>query len=43
MFEELAALECTGIWDIDPLPSHRVLITCKWVFKVTTKSNGSIE
>jgi len=28
--------------DIVPLPSHAVPITCKWVFKVKTKSDGSI-
>jgi hypothetical protein len=43
MIDELAALERTGTWDIVPLPSHVVLITCKWVFKVKTKSDGSIE
>jgi hypothetical protein len=34
MIDELAALERTGTWDIVPLPSHVVPITCKWVFKV---------
>ena len=43
MSEELAALERTGTWDIVPLPPHTVPITCKWVFKVKTKSDGSIE
>jgi hypothetical protein len=43
MTEELAALDCIGTWDIVPLPSHAVPITCKWVFKVKTKSDGSIE
>lgn len=43
MSEELAALERTGTWDIVPLPSHIVPITCKWVFKFKTKSDGSIE
>jgi hypothetical protein len=43
MANELAALKCTGTWDIVPLPSHAVPITCKWVFKVKTKSDGSIE
>jgi len=43
MSEELAALERTSTWDIVPLPSHTVPITCKWVFKVKTKSDGSIE
>jgi hypothetical protein len=43
MIDELTALERTGTWDIVPLPSHVVPITCKWVFKVKTKSDGSIE
>ena len=38
MSEELA-----GTWDIVPLPSHAVPITCKWVFKIMTKSDASIE
>jgi hypothetical protein len=42
MAEELAAFDRTGTWDIVPLPSHAVPITCKWVFKVKTKSDGSI-
>jgi hypothetical protein len=43
MFEELAALDRQGTWDLVPLPSHMVPITSKWVFKVKAKSNGSLE
>ena len=43
MSEELAALERTGTWDLVPLPPRSVPITCKWVYKVKTKSNGSVE
>ncbi len=43
MTEELAALERTRTWDIVPLPCHAIPITCKWVFKVKTRSDGSIE
>src|SRR6185369_8039605 len=43
MSEELAALDRTCTWDLVPLPSHAVPITCKWVFKIKTKSDGSIE
>ena len=43
MSEELAALDRTGTWEIVPLPSHVVPITCKWVFKINTKSDGSLE
>jgi len=43
MSEELAALDRTGTWEIVPLPSHAVPITCKWVFKIKTKSDGSLK
>jgi hypothetical protein len=43
MIDELSALERTSTWDIVSLPSQVVPITCKWVFKVKTKSDGSIE
>ncbi|WVZ85695.1 hypothetical protein U9M48_032590 [Paspalum notatum var. saurae] len=43
MFEELAALDRTGTWDLVPLSSQIVPITSKWVFKIKTKSDGSIE
>nr|CCI55442.1 PH01B031C15.25 [Phyllostachys edulis] len=33
--------ECT--WDLVPLLAHAVPIACKWVFKVKTKSDGSVE
>jgi len=41
--EELAALERTSTWDLVPLPLGAVPITCKWVYKVKTRSDGSIE
>ncbi|WVZ92005.1 hypothetical protein U9M48_038104 [Paspalum notatum var. saurae] len=41
--EELVALDRTGTWDLVPLPSQVVPITSKWVFKIKTKSDGSIE
>jgi len=43
MSEELAALDRTGTWEIVPLPANVVPITCKWVFKIKTKSDGSIQ
>ena len=43
MSEELAALDRTGTWDLVPLPPHAIPITCKWVFKIKTKLDGSIE
>ncbi|WVZ63910.1 LOW QUALITY PROTEIN: hypothetical protein U9M48_013504 [Paspalum notatum var. saurae] len=41
--DELAALDRIGTWDLVPLPSQIVPITSKWVFKIKTKSDGSIE
>lgn len=43
MSEELVALDRIGTWDLVPLPSHAVPITAKWVFKIKTKSDGSLE
>jgi hypothetical protein len=43
MSEELAALDRQGTWDLVPFPSHVVPITSKWVYKIKTKSDGSIE
>ena len=43
MAKELAALERTGTWDLVSLPPSVRPITCKWVYKVKTRSNGSLE
>ena len=43
MAEEIAALERTGTWDLVPIPAHVRPITCKWVYKVKTHSDGSLE
>jgi hypothetical protein len=43
MAEEIVALERTGAWELVPLPPRVRLITCKWVFKVKTHSNGTLE
>jgi hypothetical protein len=43
MAEEIAALERTGTWDLVPCPPHVRPITCKWVYKVKTRSDGSLE
>ncbi|WVZ83156.1 hypothetical protein U9M48_030329 [Paspalum notatum var. saurae] len=43
MAEEIAALERTGTWDLVPTPSHVHPITCRWVYKVKTRSDGSLE
>jgi hypothetical protein len=43
MSKEIAALERIGTWDLMPCPSHVCPITCKWVYKVKTCSDGSSE
>ena len=43
MHEELTALEHTGNWEIVPLLAHAVPITCKWVYKIKTRADGSVE
>jgi hypothetical protein len=43
MAEEIAALERTGTWDlVSPPPGVRPII-CKWVYKIKTRSDGSLE
>jgi hypothetical protein len=41
MAEEIAALERTGTWDLVPCPPCVCPITCKWVYEVETRSDGS--
>jgi hypothetical protein len=43
MAEEIAALERIDTWDLVPCPSCVRSITCKWVYKVKTRSDGSRE
>ena len=43
MSEEIAALERTGTWDLVPLPPQVTPITCNWVYKIKTRSDGSLE
>ena len=41
--EEIAALERIGTWDLVSLPRRVRPITCKWVYKIKTRSDGSLE
>ncbi|CAM8977287.1 unnamed protein product [Rhodiola kirilowii] len=43
MAEELTAFEQTGTWEVVSLPSHVPSITCKWIYIVKTRSDGSLE
>ncbi|CAM8988678.1 unnamed protein product [Rhodiola kirilowii] len=43
MAEEIAAFERTDTWDLVPLPAGVRPITCKWIYTVKTRSDGSLE
>jgi hypothetical protein len=43
MAKEIATLERTGMWDLVPCPPRVRLITCKWVYKIKARSDGSLE
>lgn len=43
MSEEMSALDKTGTWDLVYLPTGKKTIGCRWVYKIKTKSDGSIE
>lgn len=43
MNEELSALEENDTWDIVPLPSDKIAIGCKWLFKTKYNPDGSID
>ncbi|GKV41760.1 hypothetical protein SLEP1_g49252 [Rubroshorea leprosula] len=41
MQDELQALENSRTWDLVDLPAEKSLISCKWVYKIKTRSDGS--
>jgi hypothetical protein len=43
MKEELDALLKTGTWDLVDLPAGKSAIGCKWVYKIKTRSDGTID
>jgi len=43
MDEELSALHKTYTWDLVPLPPGKSVFGCRWVYKIKTNSDGSIE
>ena len=43
MDDELQALEQNHTWDLVDLPSGKNAMGCKWVYKIKTHSDGSIE
>jgi hypothetical protein len=43
MAEAIAALEWTDTWDLVPCPPRVHMITCKWVYIIKTRVDGSLE
>ena len=43
MKEELDALHKTGTWDLVDLLSRKSTIGCKWVYKIKTQSDGTVD
>jgi hypothetical protein len=43
MDAELKAFELNNTWVLVDLPPHKQSISCKWVYKIKYKSDGSIE
>ena len=43
MEDEFHALQKTHTWDFVPLPAGKSLISCKWIYKIKTTVDGSIE
>ena len=43
MKEELDALHKTRTWDLVDLPSEKSAIGCKWVYKIKTRSDGTVD
>ena len=37
------ALHKTGTWDLIDLPFGKSVICCKWVYKIKTRSDGTID
>ena len=43
MEEEINALNDNQTWDFVPKPDEVKPISCKWVYKVKTRPDGSVE
>ena len=43
MKEKLDALTKNHTWDLVTLPPGQSVVGCKWIYKIKTRSNGSIE
>ena len=43
MWSELQALQANGTWTLTSLPAGKTSISCRWVYKIKHRSDGSIE
>jgi hypothetical protein len=43
MNKELSALYKIDTWGLVPLPLGKSVVGCRWVYKIKTNSDGSIE
>ena len=43
MKEELDALSKNDTWDLVRLSFRKSVVGCKWIYKIKTRSDGSIE
>ena len=43
MKEELDALFKNHTWDLVTFPPGKSVVGCKWIYKIKTRSDGSIE
>lgn len=43
MITELNALERNNTWTIQELPAEQSVVTCKWLFKLKFKSDGTLD
>jgi hypothetical protein len=43
MDEELSVSHKIDTWDLVPLPLGKSVVGCRWVYKIKTNSDGSIE
>jgi len=43
MTSELKALQANGTWTLTTLPTGKIPIGCRWVYKVKLRSDGSVE
>ena len=43
MKEDLDALSKNNTWDLVTLSSRKFVVGCKWIYKIKTHSDGSIE